>query len=280
MGKLEAVIEKLEEVPEELRSYYTEAEDGKFRIQVNGLVPKSTLAEFRNTNTELMKQLASVEEQITLWKVLGEDPTEINKELKELRALRTRVEDKDLIDRRGFDEALNKRTAEMKASTDNQIRTLTEELQRITSERDTAVARYQQSMVNRELTDAALAAGVLPPAIPDVLSRAREHGWILNDKGRVVQRDNDGGTQYVIGADGASPLTPREWLNGYVRDTAPHFFAALSGGGSFGSTSTTGTMENPYEKATWNMTKQGRLEAEDPAKAKLLAAKVGISLNL
>ncbi len=278
-NRLKAVVDVIDEVPEILRPFYAEADDNKFRLQADGLVPKDRLNEFRNTNTELMKSLTQAEEALTTYRTLGEDPAKLAEELRELRDLKRRMADKELVDAKGFDEALNKRTAEMKASSDNQIRTLETELKRVTQERDDAVIRHQRSVIDREITDAALAAGVRPTAIPDVLSRAERAGWILTDKNRVVLRDDEGGTQFVIGADGASPLTPKEWLNGAVRDTAPHFFDMPTGGGALGSNGSSG-MKNPYLKEHENFTEQGRLEREKPALAKQMAAAAGYNISI
>lgn len=278
-NKLKPLAEAIDEVPELLRPFYAEGEDGKYRLQVDGLVGKEKLAEFRNTNTELMKQLTQVEESVTAYRTLGDDPAKLAEELKELRSLRQRVDDRDLVDKKGFEEALNKRTAEMKASADNQIRTLTEALKKAELERDTAVTRHQRSVIDRDLTDAALAAGVRPTAIPDLLFRAERAGWILTEKNKVVLRDDEGGTQYVIGADGASPLTPKEWINGHVRDTAPHFFDMPTGGGALGS-SGGAAAKNPWLKESWNMTEQGKVYREKPALAKQLAAAAGVNLDI
>jgi len=278
-NKLKPLVEVIDEVPEILRPFYAEGDDGKFRLQVDGLVGKEKLAEFRNTNTELMKQLTQVEESVTAYRTLGDDPAKLAEELKELRSLRQRVDDRDLVDKKGFEEALNKRTAEMKASADNQIRTLTEALKKAETERDAAVTRHQRSVIDRDLTDAALAAGVRPTAIPDLLFRAERAGWILTEKNKVVLRDDEGGTQYVIGADGASPLTPKEWINGHVRDTAPHFFDMPTGGGALGSNGATGS-KNPWLKESWNMTEQGKIFREKPALAKQMAAAAGVNLDV
>lgn len=277
--KLKPLVESIDEIPEALRPFYPEADDGLFRLQVEGLVPKTRLDEFRGTNTELMKSITQAEEALTAYRVLGEDPAKLADEIKELRDLKRRMADKELVEAKGFEEALNKRTAEMKASSDNQIRTLEAELKRVTQERDDAVTRHQRSVIDREITDAALAAGVRPTAIPDLLGRAEKSGWILTEKGKVVLRDDEGGTQYVIGADGASPLTPKEWINGAIRDTAPHFFDAPTGGGALGSTGSAG-IKNPYLKETENFTEQGRLEREKPALAKQMAAAAGYNLNI
>ena len=48
-----------DEIPSELQSFYTE-QDGEFVLQVDGLVPKTTVDEFRSNNIKLTKELAKM----------------------------------------------------------------------------------------------------------------------------------------------------------------------------------------------------------------------------
>ena len=59
--KLKHKIAQLDDVPESLRPLYSEGDDGAFYLQVEGLVPKSKLDEFRNNNVQLMQKLQALE---------------------------------------------------------------------------------------------------------------------------------------------------------------------------------------------------------------------------
>jgi len=209
---------------------------------------------------------------------IGEDPHDLLKEVRELRDIRRKVDDKDLVDKKGFDAALERRTQEMKAQSDSSIKALAEARDQAIAERDKAIARHHRAIIDREISDAALANGVRGSAIPDLLARAERCGWVMSERGRVVQRDSE--DSIAIGADGVTPLTPKEWINGKLRDEAPHFFDMPTGGGSLGSGASGGGGKNPWSKDSWNMTEQGQIVLKDPAQAKRLAANAGVALNI
>lgn len=92
--------------------------------------------------------------------------------------------------------------------------------------------------INREITAAAALCGMRADAVHDLLFRAEKAGWMLDERGRVVLRNYGSGTPLVVGADGIAPLTPFEWVDSYIRYTAPHFFGKPAGNGDDSDTST------------------------------------------
>ena len=64
--QLSRVINNLEEVPIDLREFYEPREDGKYAIKISGMVSKSKLKEFRNQNVSLLKENATLREDINL----------------------------------------------------------------------------------------------------------------------------------------------------------------------------------------------------------------------
>lgn len=71
--------------------------------------------------------------------------------------------------------------------------------------------------------------GVLPGAVSDILARASSV-WHAQDDGRVLAFQGD---LQLYGADGGSPLTPKEWIV-KLKDEAPHYFKGTHGGGAGG----------------------------------------------
>lgn len=275
-NKLKGFVQDIEDVPEGLRPFYTKLEDGAFELLVEGKVPAVKLAEFRNTNTELMRKMAERETQLAAYAGLGDDPAKLADELKALRATAKRVQDNELVEKKGLEEAVLQRTTEMRATFDGQVKALQDRLNSVEAERDSAAQRYTRSVIDRALTDAALQGGVQPHAIPDVLSRAKEAGWALNEKGQLVLTVNG---VMAFGANGADPLTPKEWVAGSLKDIAPHFFATPHGLNAVGASGGSAG-KNPFSKDGWNMTEQGRLVRDNPALAKTLAGAVGVKLDI
>jgi hypothetical protein len=109
---------------------------------------------------------------------------------------------------------------------------------------------------------------VAPSALPDVIKRAGAATWKAHDQHGLLMMD--GGLPAVD--SGGHYVTPSRWLQSLAAE-AGHLFAAPAGAdGASGP--------NPFDKATWNMTAQGKLVRENPALAKQLATQAGLKLDL
>jgi len=271
------VTDSLEKVPESVRPYFVETDDGGvFRLLVDGVAPKEKFEEFRSNNTDLNKRLAEAERQMTVYRALNEDPDKLKQDYDRLLKLEQRFKDKELIEKEGFEKAVEQRTSEMKSASEGQIRALSEALNKREAELQTAIRENEQIIISRAITDASLAAGVVPGAIPDVLDRGARDGWVLNDKKQPIMMRNG---EVVFGENGVDPLTPREWASRTLRDSAPWFFNQASGTGATGSNVAGGPV-NPWTRENWNLTKQGEyMQKEGMAKAEAMARAAGSSIT-
>jgi hypothetical protein len=271
------VVDSLEKVPESVRPYFAETEEGgSFRLLVDGVAPKEKFDEFRTNNTNLNKEKAELERQLTVYRTLGEDPDKLRQDYEALVKLRQRFNDKELIEKEGFEKAVEQRTSEMKSASEGQIRALSEALNKAISERDSAILENERIIIHRAITDAALGAGVVPAAIPDILDRGARDGWVLNDKKQPIMMRNG---EVVFGENGVDPLTPKEWASRTLRDTAPWFFNKADGTGAVGSNIPGGPV-NPWTRENWNLTKQGEyIQKEGLAKAEAMARAAGTTVN-
>jgi hypothetical protein len=274
--KIKGFVQDLEDVSEVLRPFYKQLEDGSYELEVEGKVSGAKLAEFRNTNTDLMRKVTEKDTKLAAYEAILDDPAKLADEYKSLKGVAKRVADNELVEKKGLEEAVLQRTSEMRATFEGQVKALQDRLGSVETERDAAAQRYTRSVIDRAISDAALAGGVQPHALPDVLNRSRDAGWALNEQGKLIQTVNG---VMSFGADGASPLTPKEWVNGALKDTAPHFFATPHGLNAVGGTGGGGS-KNPFTKDGWNMTEQGRIAKENPVLAKTLAANAGYKLDL
>ena len=271
------IVPTLEEIPESIQDYYVESEDGaSYRLLVNDVVQKNKFDEFRNNNTNLNKEKAELERQLTVYRTINEDADQLRRDYEELGKLRQRVKDKDLIAQTDFEKAVEMRTAEMKSATEGQIRALSEALNKTAGERDSAIRENEQIIISRAITDAALAANAVPGAIPDILDRAHRDGWTLNDRKQPIMIRNG---EIVFGENGVDPLTPKEWSTRSLRDSAPWFFNQASGMNAQGA-HIVGTNINPWTADNWNLTKQSEyISKEGMAKAEIMAQVAGSSVN-
>lgn len=178
-----------------------------------------------------------------------------------------------LVDRRDELEALAKGNSDVEALVAAKLKASTGPLERelatlktTLAERDTQLGEYVTKERNRVIGDAIRSAatasqGFLPHAVEDAL--------MLGASAFEVQED---GT--VLTKDG---YRPDVWLAD-LQQKRPHWWAASTGGGAGGSGGGGGG-DNPYLKASWNITKQAQLHRENPEKAAQMRRAAGVELG-
>lgn len=210
---LKAILDSLDGLSDELKKLYVQ-KDGKFHLDVEGVVPKDRLDEFRNNNIELKKQL----DEIT-GKYKDIDPEQVRELLKQDKALK----EKKLLDAGKVEELLEERTKAMKADYDTKIKALTEKDEKATSQ-------LERLLVDNTIQAEAVKAGVRETAMEDVLLRGRSRYKVQDGKAVPVSPDG----KIIYGKDGTSPESMTEWLGG-LSSAAPHLFNPSTGGGANGS---------------------------------------------
>ncbi len=226
---LQRELESLDDVPEAIAEHYTQDQtSGKFVLLVDGMVPKTKVDEFRATNTNLMKEVSQLKmEYEKLKESYGVEPEEVLNLKKTVES----IKDKKVLDDEGIEALLEKRLAQLKAEQASEIKVREKRIDELSKDREHWAAKFQRTVIDRELKDAALAAGVRPTALPDVVLRGQGM-WHLNDDGRIVAKDGQGDLMY--GGDSVTLLTPKEWMETSLREAAPHFFELSGGGGANG----------------------------------------------
>lgn len=226
---LQRELESLDDVPEAIAEHYVQDQaSGKFVLSVEGMVPKAKLDEFRTNNTTLMKELNTLRSELEETReAYGLPPEEVQSMKKTLESYK----DKKVLDDEGIEALLEKRLAQLKADQQGELKQREKQIQELSKDREHWASKYQRTVIDRELKDAALQAGVRPTALQDVVLRGQGM-WHLNDDGRIVAKDAQGDLMY--GADGVTLLSPKEWMDAQLRDAAPHFFEPTGGGGAPG----------------------------------------------
>ena len=203
-------IEDVTGLPEAVAKEYVKGDDGKYRLDVPGVVPSSKLVEFRDNNITLKKELE---------KFKGIDPSKYS----ELAKLEQLVADKKLLDEGKIEEIVAGRVGTLKSEYEGQI-----------AERDgkltTTTRQLESLLIDSAVRSAAAPAEgpqALPTAIDDILLRAKTVFRIVD--GVATPLDAKG--QVVYGANGTDPMSIGEWMKGLLK-TAPHLFAGSKGGGA------------------------------------------------
>lgn len=204
---------------------------------------------------------AKFDEMANTWK--GLDPQSV-------RTIMTRLENDEeakLLAEGKTDEVIERRTERLKADHAKQLANLEAQLTERDKSLEGANGTVKQLKVEGGLRQAASELGLVPSAIPDALSRAMGVFKIGEDGSLVAEKD--GSTWY--GKDGKTPLTPAEWLSD-MKEAAPHWFPAPSGGGAGGGNNRQGGAHTI-----------SRADARDVSKyraAREAAAKAGVTLQI
>ncbi len=158
------------------------------------------------------------------------------------------------------------------------VASLTEQNAKIQKERDVALNTSRDTTIRNSLTEAAAAAGVAPEGVGNLVSLVKQNFEITQD-GSVV-------TKLDAGA-GVSPNTPpADFFSTISRDKSfrmfwPKSVGAGADGAGAGGPGAGGDLGkgNPWSKAGWNMTQQGKLFKADQKEAERLMQAAGVTLG-
>lgn len=126
--------------------------------------------------------------------------------------------------------------------------------------------KYRNKIVEDTLREAALQAGILPTAIPDLIARG-SNVFKMNDDGDVEARDSKGNLLKV----GELIATPKNWVDS-LKTVAPHYWGK-SEGADF--TGTGGRGGNDLEAKMLDAAKRKDMAAYRKYKAQLDKQKTG-----
>lgn len=226
-------IAALTEVAEAVRGMYRQEGDA-YVLDVEGVVPRERLDEFRNNNVALQQQLD---------KFKGVDPAKHA----ELMELQRKLQEKELLEAGEVDKVVQLRVQTMKDGYESQIGTLTTTLTKSTEQ-------LNMLLIENVVRAEAVRQGAAPTAIDDLVFRARALYRI--EEGVPVPKQGD---KVVYGKDGQNPMPISEWVTG-LKPTAPHLFAKSSGSGAGGGAGGGGAQQgnlSPLEKIQAGLANMG-----------------------
>lgn len=189
--------------------------DPKVQALIQSAV-ESQVAGLKAKNSELIQAQKQLKEQLARFE--GIDPDAVRGILKRFAD----DEEAKLIADGKVDEVLNRRTERMKADFEKKLAEAQQEAEKARQLAQT----YQSRVVEKEIMTDAVEAGVHKHALEDALLHAKAV-FRADDEGRAIAVDADGNP--ILGKDGKTPLTPREWLEG-MKEKKPHWFLATASG--------------------------------------------------
>lgn len=225
-------FESLDVVPEGLRGFAKNDETtGKVTVNV---VPEARLSEFRDKNIELSKQTEDLTAKLTVYgSIVGEDPDAFKNDIEDMRSVRQRVKDGELREGRQIEEAIAKRTEEMRKGYQDQLAAEAREKNAWKQRAETENGRYKEQVVVSAVRDAAMDPdlGILASAVEDITERAKRV-FRVSDDGRLTAYNGDA---VIYGGDGTSSVTPKEWV-AKLKEPYGYYFKGSHGGGAGGET--------------------------------------------
>ncbi len=258
------IVDSLDQIKEEHRALYVE-ENGKFRLDLEGYEDpkglKSALQSERDAAKTAQRELQRLQKQFE-----GIDPEIVKKVFAQL----DQDEEAQLIAEGKVNEVIQKRTEKMR---EEHVRLLNAETERANNA-EAYANKFKQSVVQGQIVQAAVELEALPEATADIAFLAQSK-FVLDEDGKAVAVDESG--EVVIGKDGKTPLSPKEWVES-LREQKPYFWPRPNGTGAPGSTNTKGQVDILKADGSVNLTKLAQLRNDNPQLAKELAAKHGIKL--
>ena len=173
-------------------------------------------------------------------------------------------EESKLIAEGKIEEVIQKRTEKMREEHDKVLKAEKERADKA----EAYAEKFKKSVVQSQIVQAAIELEALPEATPDIAFLAQTK-FALDENGKAVAVDENG--DVVIGKDGQTPMTPKEWVESLC-EQKPYYWPKPNGMGA------PGQPDILKADGSVNMTKLAQLRNENPQLAKELAAKHGIKL--
>jgi len=262
--------ESLSDVPEGIREYAEEGENGKYIVTVDGAV---RVKEFREKNIEISKERDGMQAALSQYEQVTGVPlpdlesgklNEFAAVLDSLRETKKKVEDGALVENTSLEEAAAARVSEVHQSYKEQLATAARDRD---AHKERAVKAEQRANSMQVENAVRLAAAdpdiaMIDKAVTFVLPKALQT-FRVEDDGKVTPKTGDG--TVIYGSDGVTPMSMKEWLL-KERSENEFLFQGSRGGGASGNS----------DKIGGRLT-QSEMEKMPPAERMKYARKHGLT---
>lgn len=219
---LKGILATLDGLDEATQKLYKKRDDGKFVLDVEGMVDKDKLDEFRTNNVELEKRVNKLVEQAKLYE--GIDPAKAKEALEQLQ----QIQDKKMLDEGKIEELFAQRTGRMKSEFDEQLKAkesiigqLKGEIEKVGAEKNKFILFTQ---LQRALEDPELG---FQPGVADLVKEQVFREFQYRDE-KVVRVDKEG--KLVYGKNGDA-VGLSEFLTEVAKEK-PYLVKPSQGGGA------------------------------------------------
>ncbi len=270
---LEATIQDKAKIPEGLAAHYVET-DGVFRLDVTGM---KTQKDFDDYAEALKKRLTDAGADLARKHGTGlgrDDVVEIIEGALKKFAVGVKPKGDGTDGGNGVDGDVSARLHDLERN----LASVTKELEKSNKERDDALGKSKDTTIRNSLTQAANAAGATPEGVSNLVSLI-ERNFELAQDGSVV-------TKLEAGAGVTPNQKPEDFIAAVARQKDfrmfwPKSVGAGADGDGAGGPGAGGDLGkgNPFSKAGWNMTTQGKLYTANKPEAERLMKAAGVELG-
>jgi hypothetical protein len=271
---LEAVLSDATKIPEGLKDHYVET-DGVFVLDVPGM---KTQQDFDNYATALKKRFTDAGADFARKNDAGLTRDDVAELIEAgLKKLAPGVKPDGKPNGKGDDQISGDVSARLH-DLERNVASLTSDNKKLKTERDDALGKSRDTTIRNKLTQAANSAGATPEGVGNLVSLIEPDFEIAQD-GSVVTKLEAG--------PGVSPnQKPDDYFAAIARDKSFRMFWPASKGagadgdgpGGPGAGGELGK-DNPWSKAGWNLTNQGKLYTANKIEAERLMKAVGVELG-
>lgn len=209
--------------------------DPEIKAEVEALTKKAVeeaVSPLKAKNEELIgekRNMQRVLSEFDAMKAEFEGHEELKKNYDTLMQQIGEEEDAELIRQGRIHEVIERRNERFVSETKGQLQSALEEKEKAEKERDSVNSQFQRYVIEGNLRDAAVAAGVHSKALEDVI-RAGAPRFTREDDGSVVMRDANGEIALVDN----KIVSPKDWIESR-KEESPHWWPASSGSGMNGA---------------------------------------------
>ncbi len=270
---LEATIQDKAKIPDGLAGHYVET-DGVFVLDVTGM---KTQKDFDDYAEALKKRLTDAGADLARKHGTGlgrDDVVEIIEGALKKFAVGVKPKGDGTDGGNGADGDVSARLHDLERN----LASVTKELEKSNKERDDALGKSKDTTIRNSLTQAANAAGATPEGVTNLVSLI-ERNFELAQDGSVV-------TKLEAGAGVTPNQKPEDVIAAVARQKDfrmfwPKSVGAGADGDGAGGPGAGGDLSkgNPFSKAGWNMTAQGKLYTANKVEAERLMKVAGVELG-
>lgn len=212
---LKAILKSLDSLSDDVKKLYVKKDDG-YHLDVEDLPEDPKLAEFRDNNRKLNKEVTDLKDELKKF-----DGVDVVK-FKEYESTQQKLKDGELIKAGKIDELLNSKLEPIKKEFQSQLDVSKKEKEQLSAQLETLT-------IDNKLTELGSKKGLRPTAIDDMIARGRKVFKLKDGKPAALGQD---GAQ-ILDKSG-NPITLDTWIDSLATE-APHLFQSSNGGGANGN---------------------------------------------